>query len=67
MMYHLTNPCSCGSGLQRRAVVDGHGCFLFYACDQCEKSKLSRYRPDILSSDSEMDRYECDEPIEPEE
>jgi hypothetical protein len=37
---------------------DGHGIFLFYACEPCFKTKIKTYRPDI------MERYTCDEPIE---
>lgn len=50
--------CQCGSGLPMWAEYDGHGIFLFYACEKCRQKKLSKYRPDIKS------RYECDEPIE---
>lgn len=54
-------PCSCGSGDYPRALYDGYGIFLTYACEACECKKLARFRPDI------MERYECDEPIEPED
>jgi len=50
--------CSCGSKLPKHALYDGHDIFLTYACEKCEKKKLSGYRSDI------MDRYECDEPID---
>lgn len=53
--------CSCQSGEIREAEYDGHGCFLFYCCYKCRERKLSKFRPDI------KERYECDEPIEPEE
>jgi hypothetical protein len=43
------------------AHYDGHGIFLFYACEACAASALKHFRPDI------MERYECDEPIEPED
>ena len=55
------NDCNCGSGECKFPLHDGHGIFLTYACDVCEKDKLSRFRPDI------MERYECDEPIEEDE
>jgi hypothetical protein len=54
-------PCNCGSGLPKFADYDGHGIFLFYACDKCYDGKISTYRKDIY------ERYECDEPIEPED
>jgi len=50
--------CSCGSGKDRYPLYDGYGIFLTYACHDCEKQRLSHYRPDI------MERYECDEPID---
>lgn len=42
-------------------VYDGYGIFLTYACEKCEDEQMKKYRPDI------MDRYEADEPIEPED
>lgn len=53
--------CSCGSGYEKFPLYDGHGIFLCYACWECEEEKMAGYRPDIL------ERYECDEPIEPED
>jgi hypothetical protein len=53
-----SRPCDCGSGEYPTPEVDGYGIFLFYACSQCEKKKLSKYRPDIKQ------RYQCDEPID---
>jgi len=61
MERYTERPCGCGSGQDHFPLLDGHGCFLCYACDKCEPEKLKRYRPDI------MERYECDEPIEPED
>jgi hypothetical protein len=55
------NLCSCRSGKQRRGAVDGHGCFLFFHCDECWHEKRAKYRDDIFT------RYQSDEPIEPEE
>ena len=54
-------PCGCGSGLFRYPLNDGYGIFLTYVCNECIDEKLKRYRPDI------MERYQCDEPIEPED
>lgn len=53
--------CSCGSGEECEAVNDGYGIFLCYACPKCHKEKLKKFRPDI------MERYQTDEPIEPDE
>ena len=53
--------CDCGSGEFREAEYDGHGIFLFYACDECRKLKLKGFRSDI------MEAYECDEQIEEDE
>lgn len=52
--------CPCGSGEFPEAVHDGHGIFLCYACYKCKARKMQGYRPDI------MERYEADEPIDPE-
>ena len=29
--------CFCGSGLERRALIDARGIFCTYVCDKCEK------------------------------
>jgi hypothetical protein len=59
MRYNYsTRPCSCGSGRTHYPLHDGHGIFLTYACESCEKEKLSKFRPDIL------EQYECDEPLD---
>jgi hypothetical protein len=46
--YHLKS-CHCGSGLERHARFDARGIFLTYVCDKCEKEKLKRYRPEVLT------------------
>jgi hypothetical protein len=51
--------CQCGNNGEW--INDGHGIPLAIVCDSCKSQVLSRYRPDI------MERYECDEPIEPED
>lgn len=51
--------CSCGSGEIPDREYDGYGIFLCYTCPKCRDQKLARYRADIF------ERYECDEPIEP--
>jgi len=43
-------------------VKDAQGIPLCKVCDKCEKQKLSRYRPEILSGYTQAD---VDEPIEP--
>jgi hypothetical protein len=50
--------CDCGSGEYHEPMHDGYGIFLFYCCPRCERSKLNKYRPDIL------ERYDTDEQIE---
>lgn len=40
---------------------DAHGIPLCRVCDRCEKQKLSRYRPEILTG---YDQSDVDEPIE---
>jgi hypothetical protein len=54
----VSRRCTCGSGEMAMPIYDGYNIFLTYACERCEKEKLSHFRPDIF------DRYECDEPIE---
>jgi hypothetical protein len=43
---------------------DAQGIPLCRVCDVCEKQKLSRYRPEILSG---YDQSDVDEPIEAED
>jgi hypothetical protein len=54
--------CPCGSGEYPDAHHDARGIFLCYACERCEKAKLSRYRPDVLTDPD----YWHDEPIDEE-
>lgn len=53
-------PCDCGSGEPRRALKDGYGIFLTYACDRCEAEKLKKFRPDIMTHYVTDDRIEED-------
>lgn len=46
---------------EAEVVYDGHGIYLCRACPICYDTKVGQYRHDI------MDRYDCDEPIEPED
>lgn len=43
-------------------VYDAQRIYLCRVCERCEKAKLSRYRPEILSG---YDQSDVDEPIEP--
>lgn len=43
---------------------DGRGIPLCRVCDNCEKEKLSRYRPEVLGY---YDEDDVDEPIEPDD
>ena len=61
-MWNAPRMCNCGSGESRWAEQDAQGIFLCYVCESCEKEKLGRYRPEILSGYSQCD---VDEPIEP--
>jgi hypothetical protein len=54
--------CSCGSGNYPRAINDARGIFLCFACDTCERDKLGRFRPDVLTDPV----YWHDEPIDDE-
>ena len=51
--------CRCEN--EGQWINDGHGIPLAVVCDSCEPQVLSGFRSDI------MERYECDEPIEPED
>jgi hypothetical protein len=42
-------------------AYDGYGIELCRVCEKCEREKMRKYRHDIHT------RYECDEPIEPED
>ena len=50
--------CACGSGDIRFPLYDGKGIFMTYACSQCEDSKISEFRSDI------MEDYDCDEQVD---
>jgi hypothetical protein len=59
-MRYSSGPCICGSGKERYELVDARGIFCGYVCEDCEKEKKARYRPEIF----EDGNYECDEQIE---
>jgi hypothetical protein len=52
--------CRCENN-EGRWISDGYGIPLAVVCDSCEAQVLAGFRSDI------MERYECDEPIEPED
>lgn len=56
--------CPCGSGKPSWWENDAQGIPLCRVCEDCEKEKLSKYRPEILTGYNQND---VDEPIEPEE
>jgi hypothetical protein len=53
--------CGCGSGQHPDWENDGYGIPLFLACPKCWDKQRKKYRVDVF------ERYECDEPIEPDE
>lgn len=55
--------CPCGSGQDFWRVYDAQGIYLCRVCSECEREKLSRYRPEILRG---YDQSDVDEPIEAE-
>jgi hypothetical protein len=52
--------CPYGSGEFPDAQHDARGIFLCYTCRKCEREKLSRHRPEVLTD-------WADESIEPED
>lgn len=61
MLRNEDGTCGCGSGHEPRWEHDGYGIPLFLACDKCWATQRKKYRVDVF------DRYEADEPIEPED
>ena len=55
--------CRCGSGLERRELIDARGIFCAFVCDACEAGAKAKFRPDIFT---DFD-YWADEPIEEDE
>lgn len=60
----MSRPCNCGSGLDSWWEYDAQGIPLDRVCPHCVETKLSKYRPEILTG---YDQSDVDEPIEPEE
>ena len=61
MFPKYEKPCNCGSGESSYWISDYQGIPLTRVCEVCEKEKLSKYRPEILSG---YDQSDIDEPIE---
>lgn len=55
--------CNCGSGLESRWAYDARGIELCRVCPECRETKLSVYRPEVLTDPN----YWVDEPIDPED
>ena len=61
MAFLTTNrPCPCGSGKPSWWAKDARGIELCRVCEDCEKEKLAKYRPDVLTDAN----YWADEAIE---
>lgn len=41
-------PCNCGSGLDRRDLLDAAGIFCCFVCDKCEPAQRRKYRAAIF-------------------
>ena len=54
--------CNCGSNDPSWWEYDAQNIPLCKVCDKCRQSKLSKYRPEILTGYTQDD---VDEPIEP--
>ena len=53
-------PCPCGSGKPSWWEHDARGIPLARVCERCRRSKLAKFRPDVLSDPN----YWADEAIE---
>lgn len=60
----MRRSCNCGSGKPSWWENDAQGIPLCRVCEDCEREKLSKYRPEILSGYTQAD---VDEPIEPDQ
>ena len=61
-MARIPRICDCGSGKEKFPQADARAIFLCYTCDDCHKTKMKRYRPDVLTDSN----YWHDEPIDEE-
>ena len=62
-MRNTPKLCLCGSGEDSYWQYDAQGIPLCRTCSKCDKEKMSRYRPEILSGYNQND---VDERIEDE-
>lgn len=44
----MAKPCTCGSELPRRDLVDARGIFCTFVCDNCEDERRGHYDPRIF-------------------
>lgn len=58
----MSKPCCCGSGKESYWISDARGIPVARACEDCESSKKSGYRPEVFADS----HYAADEPIEEE-
>jgi len=58
---NMMRPCSCGSGKSSWWEYDAQRIPLCRVCEDCERERLSQYRPEILRG---YDQGDVDEPIE---
>jgi len=54
--------CNCGSGKNRYELLDAKGIFVSYVCDNCIRSVMDKYRPEVFTDAA----YWTDEPVEEE-
>ncbi len=54
-------PCPCGSGHDSWWESDARGIPLCRVCESCQKTKLAKYRPEVLANP----QYSAGEAIEP--
>ena len=54
--------CPCGSGKNSWWESDARGIPLARVCVDCKKTKLSKFKPSVLTDS----QYQTDEPVDPE-
>lgn len=52
--------CPCGSGKNSWWEIDARGIPLSRVCADCKETKLSKFKPEVLTNP----QYQTDEPIE---
>ena len=58
----MTKPCSCGSGQERRELIDAAGLFCTFVCDRCEQEKRSKFNPRIFNEWYDPDQSDVNYP-----